>query len=759
LTHSATTSFLRDAQRFILAFQNILRQAPLQTYSSALTFAPESSIVRTTFKDVTPTWVELLVGKQRDWSACRSTLEGHTNQLTSINFSPDGKVLASGSGDKSIRIWDVSTGSCRSIMTGHRSWVNAVAFSSDGSLIASASRDETIRLWSTNTWSHKATLHGHTESVETLAWSQDCQLIASGSHDKTVKLWDVDKQSCYATLEVHTNLPRVAVSPDNRLVASTYDGNSIRIWDVTTMLCHNIIDGYSPIHSISFSQDSQALAVVLYFWTEDEEFDDRVSNLRLFNVETGQNYSSFYAGLETRFVAFSSNSDTVILVDSNTLHLWDYRTGVCHTKLEGCTQPGFRAAISPDEMSVATLHLDNIVKIWDVAATDIVHECDLGPSTTASEVSWDIVASPDDKLFIFYSSRKVLVWDSTTGALIGTLDYAINVNDPNKMQYDILDLKFSPDGRILAYTSKLENKIEVRLLDTQTWLDCTFFDHTYRFHKVQFSQDGELLLSTSHDGTVRLWNIEHGSCISMLNSDYRRWDPFCLSQNNKLVALGSDMGFVRLWNVATGSVKTLAGHTSSLVTSAFSADARLLASGSHDVTIRIWHVDTGSCRVLLEDVLGHYMGKVAFSSDSKLLASFHSFESIRLWDTKNGQCRHIFNNYDDFVMDFVFSSCGTYLQTSRGNLSIPVSAMDSHLSEAQQPPLIFVDQRWIYLNQTPIFWLPPEYSAEKIQVSGSTIGIVNEEGETIILRLCLDVLKRIEPRLFQSTNARDDIAV
>lgn len=140
------SAFLEDARRFVLANRYIGELAPLQLYSSAIVFAPQTSVVRQVCGQI-PVWVTECPITPATWSLELQKLEGHTDSVTAVAFPPDGSLLASASEDQTVRLWNARTGQAVQTLKGHTDYVKAVAFSPDGSLLASASYDKTVRLW------------------------------------------------------------------------------------------------------------------------------------------------------------------------------------------------------------------------------------------------------------------------------------------------------------------------------------------------------------------------------------------------------------------------------------------------------------------------------------------------------------------------------------------------------------------------------------------------------------------------------------
>jgi len=215
----------------------------------------------------------------KDGSAA-GLLEGHTGAVGSLAANPaDPNLLASASGDRSVRIWDLQTQQSVRSLTGHSNGVNCVAYSPDGRLIASGSSDLSIKLWDADTGQELNTLTGHTLFVKTVAFSPDGSTLASGSLDTTVKLWDVKTGQEINTLVGHSGLVNaVAFSPDGAVLASGSQDRLIKFWDPATGKEIQTLDSHTgPIRTIGFSPSGS-----LFFSGSDDR------SLKLWNACTGE---------------------------------------------------------------------------------------------------------------------------------------------------------------------------------------------------------------------------------------------------------------------------------------------------------------------------------------------------------------------------------------------------------------------------------------------------------------------------------------
>ncbi len=294
--------------------------------TSDITFSPDGSTFASGSYDRT-----IRLWDVETWMH-KHTLKGHAGGVSSVAFSPDGKQLASGSlaGDRlagatfdgTIRLWDVATGTQKHILEGHRLGFYSVAFSPDGKTLASDGDDGTIRLWDVAT-GHIQTLIGHTRGVSSVAFSPDGKTLASGSlagsslagaiFHGTICLWDVATNTQKHILEVWGSVSSIAFSPDGKTLASGDFGRTIRLWDVATGTQKHTLEGHTrTASSVTFSPDGKTLA---------SGGDD--GTIRLWDVATSTQKHTLTHLFQVSSVAFSPDGKTLASNDHRTIRLWD----------------------------------------------------------------------------------------------------------------------------------------------------------------------------------------------------------------------------------------------------------------------------------------------------------------------------------------------------------------------------------------------------------------------------------------------------
>ena len=168
---------------------NLVLPAPLRTKDQFSAFEAHTQEKILSPKSAT-TESTAISGSNVVYQKLHATLKGHYGGVNTIAFSPDGKVLASGAGDNTVRIWDLATGACQATLKGHCGGIDTIAFSPDGKVLASGSwKDPIVRLWDPATGACQATLEGHSGGIHAVAFSPDGKVLASGSSDRTVRLW------------------------------------------------------------------------------------------------------------------------------------------------------------------------------------------------------------------------------------------------------------------------------------------------------------------------------------------------------------------------------------------------------------------------------------------------------------------------------------------------------------------------------------------------------------------------------------------
>ncbi|KIK56870.1 hypothetical protein GYMLUDRAFT_173543, partial [Collybiopsis luxurians FD-317 M1] len=256
----------RDIKKCVNIFGKIMVESTPHLYVSALPFLPAESILSKATQQQFHNVAKICKGQKEHWPSIQAILVGHKKCITSVAFSLDGKKIASGSLDSTVRIWDAETGNAiGKPLKEHKSSVHSVAFSPDGMKIVSGSSDFTVRIWDVETGNAiGGPLLGHNNPVQSVAFSPDGMKIVSGSSDCTIRIWDAETGNEIGTppQKRHNNLVQsVAFSPDGRRIVSGSDNFTMRIWDAETgNAIGKPLKGHNDsVQSVSFSPDGKRI--------------------------------------------------------------------------------------------------------------------------------------------------------------------------------------------------------------------------------------------------------------------------------------------------------------------------------------------------------------------------------------------------------------------------------------------------------------------------------------------------------------------
>jgi WD40 repeat protein len=527
----------------------------------------------------------------------KNRLLGHSAGVLSVAFSPDGKTIVTGSGDNTVKLWNLE-GKEIQTLKGHSANISRVAFSPDGKTIATASEDSMVKLWNLE-GKEIQTLKGHSAGVNSVAFSPDGKTIATGSWDNTVKLWNLEGKEIQ-TLKGHSaGVNSVAFSPDGKTIATVSGDNTVKLWNLEGKEIQTLKGHSAGVNSVAFSPDGKTIAT--------GSLDNTV---KLWNLE-GKEIQSFKGHSEWVYsVAFSPDGKMIATGSGDkTVKLWNLEGKEIQT-LKGHSASVWSVAFSPDGKTIATGSLDNTVKLWNLEGKEI--QTLKGHSDRVNSVAF----SPDGKTIATGSwDNTVKLWN-LEGKEIQTLKgHSAGVNS----------VAFSPDGKTIA-TGSFDSTVKLWNLEGKEIQ--TLKGHSASVRSVAFSPDGKTIATGSGDNTVKLWNLEGKEIQTLKGHSDRVWSV-AFSPSGKTIATGSVDNTVKLWNLEGKEIQTLKGHSASVLSVAFSPDGKTIATGSGDKTVKLWNLEGKEIQTLK----GHSASvwSVAFSPDGKTIATGSWDNTVKFW--------------------------------------------------------------------------------------------------------------------------------
>jgi WD40 repeat protein len=541
-------------------------------------------------------------------------LRGHTDMVTSVAFSPDGKWLASGDRRGVIRIWNVADGTIIREWAAHGEEIIAVLFSPDGSLLVSAT-DRVVNIWRIGDWSLVHQIVQKEENriipgVSAIAFSPDGKLLAIGDYLKTRVIQVSDWKEVLRLRRAEA----LAFSPDGRYLAMSEE-EDIAIVSLSDGKALRILRGHKNIITcLAFSHDGKLLASASV---------DRT--IALWNPSLGQVLRTMTRHTDTvNAVLFSEDDRQLFSVGNDrAIRVWQVVDGREMRHITGdLPGPAYKIAVSSDGQLVATI-LGAEIKLLDLRDGHVVRTLTVqGGSVT------DVAFSPKEQLLAAslctsFSSEfeclqgEIRLWNVADGQVVRVWG--------KEHKALITEIEFSPDGQMLV---SVDVQSQARLWRVSTG------EEVWKLEDVRapaaFSPDGKVLALVSSNG-ITLWRVEDQQIIIVI-SNFEVKDMIFSADGQMLITNGGEEGDeIRFWDVATGKLlRRLTWHTWVVLVLGLSSKGDRLVSGSADRTIKLWRMEDGS---LIGSLFGYTGGvtSVAFSPDDKFVISGGE-DGIAVWD-------------------------------------------------------------------------------------------------------------------------------
>jgi WD40 repeat protein len=583
---------------------------------------------------------------------------GHTREINSLDYSPDGKYLLSAAGDELVKLWDVAQGKEVVSIIAHTSSVWSVKFSPDGKHFVTAGSDSLVKLWDLHGKLLKV-LTGHkSNSVLYAAFANNGKWIASRGFDNTVRLWDVASGKLIRTFSDNPGVVKAVIfSKDDKYLISSGGQSSIGIMDVNTgKLIHQLNGHTDIINDLALSPDGTLLASCsndgyVFLWdiktgTLVRKFDPNIYK------------SIFNNSKEICSIAFSPDGSKIACAHRNyAATIWDVKSNEKFVDIGGFILPVNAIAFSPNGKNVATGCVDKSISIWDANTGVNIRTF----SRQYARQTFMQISSDQRYIAAVNSISEFKVFD---------------LNDRMKLRQDegfggkVSEFNFSNDAKTVAVAYDDNTTRLIKVNSGEKLLETPANDKSFR--SIMFSPDKKYFVTEDRNETIILWEASSGKKFRTIKFDNANIGCYAFSPDSKILACGCNGygTFMRFIDIATGTEIKSFKLTNSVNSVCFSSDNKYIALCGWDKTVELWDYNSG---IILKTFFGHtgVVYTVSFSPDGKYLLSTSSDYTTRLWDVATGSLVQTYPEQTSLVSNAYFINDGkNVLSSSWSNLMI-----------------------------------------------------------------------------------------